>query len=110
MGVVRRRGNVYLIDYYDAAGKRRSKSIGPNKEEAEAALAQRMWARRNGKYKVAARTYRFEEFAAKWFEDYCGLQHRMERMKPSTLRCYRDCLTQHITPFFGRRNLDDITL
>lgn len=110
MGVVRRRGNGYMIDYYNAVGKRRWETIGPNKKAAEAVLAQRMWDRHNGKFKVATRTCRFEEFAAKWFEDYCGLQHRMGRMKPSTLRCYRDCLAQHITPFFGTRTLDDITL
>lgn len=73
-------------------------------------LAEWMWDRCDGKCKVATRACRFEGFAAKWVEAYCGLQHWIAGMKPSILRSYRDCPARHITPFFGKGTFNDIGL
>lgn len=43
MGAIRKRGKNYVITYYDATGKRRWETVGPNVHEARQVLADRMW-------------------------------------------------------------------
>ena len=45
MGTIRKRGKQYAIRYYDAAGRRRWETIGPNLHEARQVLAKRMQGR-----------------------------------------------------------------
>ena len=53
LGAIRKRGKHYAIRYYDATGKRRWETVGPNLQEARQVLADRMWERRNGKFRLS---------------------------------------------------------
>src|SRR6266542_1912818 len=51
VGAIRKRGKNYIITFYDASGKRRWETVGPNLHEARQVLDKRMWERRrNGAY------------------------------------------------------------
>ncbi len=110
MGAIRKRGKHYAIQYYDALGKRRWETIGPNLHEARQVLAQRMWERRQGKFRLTRQPITMAEFAAKWDEDYLVVQHQLGRLKESTLVGYRVNLRLHIVPFFRATRLSDIAL
>ena len=110
VGAIRKRGKHYAIRYYDAIGKRRWETIGPNLHEAKQVLAQRMWERRNGKFRLTRPRVTMAEFAAKWQEDYVTVQCQLGRMKESTAVGYGVALRLHIAPFFGSTRLIDITL
>jgi integrase len=110
MGAIRKRGKQYAIQYYDAAGRRRWETIGPNLHEARRVLAERMWERRNGKFRLKRQPITMKEFAAKWDEDYVSVQIRLGRMKESSAESCRSRLRLHIVPFFGPMRLDEITL
>src|SRR5215467_6679931 len=43
VGVIWKRGQQYVVVYYDARGRRRWETIGPNKREAQQVLAERVW-------------------------------------------------------------------
>jgi len=110
MGAIRKRGKQYAIQYYDAAGRRRWETIGPNLHEARQVLAERMWERRNGKFRLNRQPITMKEFAAKWDEDYVTVQIRLGRMKESSAESCRSRLRLHIVPFFGQLRLDEIML
>jgi integrase len=110
MGAIRKRGKQYAIHYYDAAGRRRWETIGPNLHEARQVLAERMWERRNGKFRLSRQPITVKEFAAKWDEDYVTVQVRLGRMKESSAESCRSRLRLHVVPFFERVRLDAITL
>jgi integrase len=110
MGAIRKRGKQYAIRYYDAAGQRRWETIGPNLHEARQVLAERMWERRNGKFRLNRQPITMKEFAAKWDEDYVTVQIRLGRMKESSAESCRSRLRLHVVPFLGRMRLDEITL
>src|SRR5437899_3762564 len=81
MGAIRKRWKQYVIQYYDAAGRRRWETIGPNLHEARQVLAERMWERRNGKFRLKRQPITMKEFAARWDEDYVSVQIRLGRMR-----------------------------
>ena len=110
MGAIRKRGKQYAIQYYDAAGRRRWETIGPNLHEAKQVLAERMWERRNGKFRLNRQPITMKEFAAKWDEDYVSVQIRLGRMKESSAESCRSRSRLHIVPFFRQMRLDEITL
>ena len=110
MGAIRKRGKQYAIQYYDAAGRRRWETIGPNFHEAKQVLAERMWERRNGKFRLNRQPITMKEFAAKWDVDYVTVQIRLGRMKESSAESCRSRSRLHIVPFFGQMRLDEITL
>ena len=110
MGAIRKRGKQYAIQYYDAAGRRRWETIGPNLHEARQVLAERMWERRNGKFRLNRQPITMKEFAAKWDEDYVTVQIRLGRMKESSAESCRSRSRLHIVPFFGQLRLDEIML
>ena len=110
MGAIRKRGKQYAIQYYDAAGRRRWETIGPNLHEARQVLAERMWERRNGKFRLNRQPITMKEFAAKWDVDYVTVQIRLGRMKESSAESCRSRSRLHIVPFFGQMRLDEITL
>src|SRR5436309_14884519 len=89
MGAIRKRGKQYAIQYYDAAGRRRWETIGPNFHEAKQILAERMWERRNGKFRLNRQPITMKEFAAKWDVDYVTVQIRFGRMKESSAESCR---------------------
>src|SRR3990172_3515190 len=110
MGAIRKRGKHYVLDYYDATGRRRKETIGPNLHEAKQVLAQRDWERRNGKFRLRRKAITMTEFIAKWEEDHLVVRQQLGRLKESTLVGYRVNLRLHIGPFFGRMRIDEITL
>jgi integrase len=110
MGAIRKRGKQYAIQYYDAAGRRRWETIGPNFHEAKQVLAERMWERRNGKLRLNRQPITMKEFATKWDVDYVTVQIRLGRMKESSAESCRSRSRLHIVPFFGQMRLDEITL
>jgi integrase len=110
VGVIRKRGKQYAIRYYDAAGRRRWETIGPNLHEARQVLAERMWERRNGKFRLDRQPITAKAFATKWDEDYVTVQVRLGRMKESSAESCRSRLRLHVVPFFGHMRLDAITL
>jgi hypothetical protein len=71
LGAIRKRGKQYAIRYYDAAGRRRWETVGPNLHEARKVLAERMWERRNAKFRLDRQPITMKEFAAKWDDDTC---------------------------------------
>ena len=110
MGAIRKRGKQYAIQYYDAAGRRRWETIGPNLHEARQVLTERMWQRRNGKFRLSRQPITMKEFAAKWDADYVTVQVQLGRMKESSAESCRSRLRLHVVPFFERMRLDAITL
>src|SRR5688572_17299824 len=110
LGAIRKRGKHYAIRYYDATGKRRWETIGPNLQEARQVLADRMWERRNGKFRLSRPKITVANFVTKWQEDYLTVQQQLGRLKPSTACSYRSNLTNHILPFFGAMLVRDVSL
>src|SRR6186997_3044107 len=110
LGAIRKRGKHYFITYYDATGRRRWETIGPNLHEAKQVLAQRMWERRNGKFRLTRKGITMAEFIAKWEDDHLVVRQQLGRLKESTLVGYRVNLRLHIGPFFGRMRIDEIAL
>jgi integrase len=110
LGAIRKRGKQYVIQYYDAAGRRRWETIGPNLHEARQVLAERMWERRNAKFRLDRQPITMKEFVAKWDDDYVTVQVRLGRMKESSAESCRSRLRLHVVPFFGPMRLDVVTL
>ncbi len=110
LGAIRKRGKHYAIRYYDATGKRRWETVGPNLQEARQVLADRMWERRNGKFRLSRPKMTVAAFITKWQEDYLAVQQQLGRLKPSTASSYQSNLANHIRPFFGTMQLRDVTL
>jgi integrase len=73
-------------------------------------LAERMWERRNGKSRVPRDKMTVAELVRKWKENYLTVQQQLGRLKPSTIRSYQSNLDSHIEPFFGARQLAEVTL
>ncbi len=92
---------VYAI-FYRVGRKQIFKTIGPSKKDAERRLDEVMRDIHQGVYKDIKIIY-FEDFAEKWLSDYAAM-----RVKPSTLRNYRDAVRCHFTPVFGRMPLNMI--
>jgi hypothetical protein len=69
-------------------------------------LAERMWERRNGKFRLNRQPITMKEFAAKWDEDYVSVRIRLGRMKESSAESCRSRSRLHIVPFFGQMRLE----
>ncbi len=110
MGAVRKRGKKYIITHYDSSGRRRWETVGPNLHEARQVLAERMWERRSGKSRAPRDKMMVAELVKKWKENYLTVQQQLGRLKPSTIRSYQSNLDSHIEPFFGARQLAEVTL
>src|SRR4029077_4954522 len=110
MGAIRKRGKNYIITHYDSSGRRRWETVGPNLHEARQVLAERMWERRSGKSGVPRDKMAVAELIKKWKDNYLSVQQQLGRLKPSTIRSYQSNLDSHIEPFFGARQLAEVTL
>src|SRR3989442_13499943 len=84
LGAIRKRGKHYAIRYYDATGKRRWETIGPNLQEARQVLADRMWERRDGKHRLSPPKITAPALVTKSQEDYLAVQQHPGRLQPST--------------------------
>ena len=97
----KRKGTIYQIRWRVNGGPAKYETIGPDREEAEAALARRLAEVNLGIYREQAQAT-FHEFASTWF---CG--HR-SRLRPSTVDRVRNDLEVHLVPFFGDYMVDQI--
>src|SRR5262249_60877812 len=84
VGVIWKRGQQYVVVYYDAGGRRRWETIGPNKREAQQVLAQRMRERRNGKFLFTKPAISFTVFERQWQEEITTPQRKVRLHKPPT--------------------------
>jgi integrase len=87
-------GTVYQIRWRVNNGPARYETVGPDRAEAEQALALRL-AEINGGSWRERRDVTFHEFASQWFD-----QHR-PGLKPSAVERLRNDLEVHLLPFFG---------
>lgn len=93
---------VYHIRY-NIGAKQYSKSIGPNKKDAERALAEIVSQIHNGSFSQPSRIS-FSDFAKKWLADYA-----ITAVKPSTFRSYQSMIDKSINPILGHYQVSKIT-
>jgi integrase len=92
MATISKRGNRFVVDYYDALGKRRRERKRTRKA-AKDRLAEVL--KSNGQLVETRRTVK--EYGDEWLETY-GKTH----LKESTYQEYKAVLEKHIYPAFGR--------
>ena len=97
----KRNGATYQIRWRVNGGPAKYETIGPDREEAEAALARRLAEVNLGIYREQS-GQTFHEFASAWF-----VGHR-SRLRPSTVARVRNDLEVHLVPFFGDYMVDQI--
>ncbi len=100
-GSIRKRGGTYY-KRYRVGGKLVERAVGPTRREAEQSLTETMRDLNRGQY-VELKEITFAEFAPKWLETSAE-----GRVRPTTLKSYRDTLRLHLVPFFGHRKLISI--
>lgn len=93
---------VYHIRYR-IGGRQFSRSIGPNKKEAERILSETISQVNNGSYYQPAKTT-FAEFGEKWLQDYA-----LTAVKESTFRAYKSIVEKNINPVLGHYSVSKIT-
>jgi integrase len=93
MACVRKRRGKWVIDYRDASGKRRWKTIDGTRKEADEELARIV---RAGKPTATDTKRKFEEYATTWLETYVK-----PNCKPSTYWEYESVIRNHLKPEFG---------
>jgi Phage integrase, N-terminal SAM-like domain len=98
----KKQGTVYAIRWRINNGPARNETIGPDRAEAEQALALRLAEVNRGAYRER-RKATFHEFASEWFTG-----HRA-RLRPSASDRVRNDLEMHLVPFFGEYYLDQIS-
>jgi integrase len=93
MACIRKRRGKWVVDYRDAVGKRRWKTIEGTRKEADEELARIV---RAGKPTAADTKRKFEEFATAWLETYVK-----PNCKASTYWEYESVIRIHLKPEFG---------
>lgn len=96
-----KRGTVYRIRWRVNDGRVREETIGPDRDEAEAALTRRLAEVNLGIHHEQPQAS-FHVFASEWFAG-----HR-SRLRPSTVERVRNDLEVHLVPFFGDYRVDQI--
>ena len=98
---------IYWI-FIDHQGKRKSKRIGTNeklaRDVAKKIEAKLILGQLDLQPKDASTVQKFSEYAEVWLEGY-----GKTALKYSTRESYRNELRNHITPYFGKKRLDEIT-
>jgi integrase len=92
---------VFQIRWRVNGGPARYETIGPDRKEAEQALALKLAEINRGTYRERVDAT-FLEFASSWFANHQG------QLKPSTVVDYRLTLERHLLPFFGEYLLGQI--
>jgi integrase len=93
MACVRKRRGKWVIDYRDASGKRRWKTIEGTRKEADEELAKIV---RAGRPTAADTKRKFGEYATEWLETYVK-----PNCKQSSYWEYQSVIRNHLTPEFG---------
>ena len=97
----KKHGSVYQIRWRINGGETASEITGPDRREAEEAVALKLAEINRGTYRERHEAT-FIEFASKWFAD-----HRT-RLRPSGVERVRIDLEVHLVPFFGDYLLSQI--
>lgn len=94
----------YVIRWNDRTGQKRTETmpLGMPFREVREARSERIREARSGL------SHRPETLGA--FVDEVFWIVKTKKCRPSTIRSYRSCYTNHLEPFFGRRKLRDISL
>ena len=93
MACVRKRRGKWVVDYRDASGKRRWKTVTGTRKEADEELARILSV---GRPTAADTKRKFEEYATTWLETYVK-----PNCKESTYWEYESVIRNHLTPEFG---------
>lgn len=99
-GYCSHKGAEYLVTWYE--GRSRKKRTVAAKKEAEALLHQKVTEELLGVRNPADIIFR--DYAEEWICNYAE-----SRVKPSTLRSYKNANSTHLIPAFGKLRLKDIT-
>jgi len=107
-GSIHKKGKTYYIVFRlcdSGTGKRNQKWIpaGKSKKAADKKLNEMMGEVHNGTYREIKKIT-FADFAALWLSSYAEM-----KLKPSTLRSYRDIINNHLIPVMGDYQLTEIT-
>ncbi|MEJ5187125.1 MAG: hypothetical protein WHT46_08600 [Candidatus Geothermincolales bacterium] len=87
----------YIVRFKDQHGKRREKSAGPRRKDAEELLRRILEEVAKGTYGVRKEDPTLFEFSETF------LKAKKWEVKPSTYNDYREVLANHVLPFFGKR-------
>lgn len=90
----RKKRNVWIVDYNDAAGVRH-RLTAPTREKAEELLAEKIKESRQAAPAIDSSNITVEEYAKRWLDAVA-----ME-IKPRTVMSYRQLLCRYILPVFG---------
>jgi len=107
-GSIQKKGKTYYIVFRlldSGTGKRNQKWIpaGNSKKEADKKLTEMVGEVHNGTYREIKKII-FADFARLWLSSYAEM-----KLKPSTLRSYRDIINNHLIPVMGDYQLTEIT-
>jgi integrase len=94
-------GPPYEISYLDSTGKRRWAIVHGSLDDAEAKRAELRLRRRRGE-RIAPTRQTFEQYAWEWLE--------RQPCRDRTREKYSWALRRHLNPYFGRRQLDQISV
>ena len=93
----------WLVDYRDAAGKRRAKQFD-RKKDADGFATTAGWEVRQGTHTADSQSISVEKAGDQWLA-----RGRREDLEASTLKAYGEHLKLHINPFLGARRLNQLT-
>ena len=102
-GSIAKKGNNYYAYLWINGKKKWFSGAGASKRKAEAILNERVAEVQQGTYHEIKKL-RFRDFATQWLDSYAT-----HRVKDSTLRSYRDIVSNHLVTAFGDYLLTDIT-
>src|SRR5262245_10210905 len=98
----RARGDVWLVDYRDLAG-RRHRVTAPTKEAAQNVLGERIRDRQHPASLSPDREITLAEYKDRWLESAAS------EISQRTLQGYRQQLRLHLVPVFGRVRLRELS-
>lgn len=93
----------WLVDYRDAAGKRRAKQFD-RKKDADAFATQASWEVSQGTHTADSQSITVEKAAENWIA-----RGRREGLEASTIGAYSQHVELHIKPFLGAKKLNQLT-
>ena len=104
MGSIKKRGDIYYIDFYVHA-KRFRKAVGKNKKDAQEALKAIEGEIVKGEFNIPVqKRIRFKEFAILWLETYSKVKNKPSSFMANFLRT-----KNHLIPFFGNQRIESIS-
>lgn len=105
-GSLRKRGNSYAIRYRIPGGEQVQETIGPDKEAAELALAQRIVELKRGQISAEQEAYTLRKTAKDWLASV----DRNPGIKPATKQGWHTAIESHLIPAMGSRPISRITV